>query len=326
MKSITKFLSNPKSILPIFAIVALAGTFFLWQHVGVAPTVPSLLTNSSPGVTISDGGNIALSFQKSGRIESVFVKEGDRVKTGATLARLSAPDALGLVNQARGALDLARAQYASLNVEYANTKKQQDLIVENAYKTLLSGGLEGVPSKQDLNIPVITGNYICGKEGSYILKPYRSNDKDSGFSANFSGLESGTIPVKYDSPVPLGNCGLEIKFTHAEAFSSNTVWTVAIPNTKGSVYVANKNAYDLAVTNRTKVLDDLLAKIGSTSGASVARAQVEAAEGAYQAALGAYQNNVIIAPTSGTVTFVDPNLKVGQSATGGKPVISISNQ
>jgi multidrug efflux pump subunit AcrA (membrane-fusion protein) len=326
MKSIKKLLSNPKSVLPVFAILVLAGTFFLWQHVGVAPTVPNSLTNGNPGVTFSDGGNISLSFQKSGRVESVFVKEGDRVKAGATLARLSAPDALGLVNQARGALDLARAQYASLNVEYANTKKQQDLLVANAYKTLLSGGLEGVPNKQDLNVPVISGNYTCGKEGSYILKAYRSSDKDSGFSANFSGLESGTIPVKYDSPIPLGNCGLEIKFTHAEAFSTNTVWTIAIPNTKGSVYVANKNAYDLAVANRTKTLDDLLVRIGSTSGSSVARAQVEAAEGAYQAALGAYQNNVILAPTSGTVTFIDANLKVGQSVTAGKPVINISQE
>jgi multidrug efflux pump subunit AcrA (membrane-fusion protein) len=326
MKSVTQFLSQPKSALPIFAILILGGTFFAWRHIGNAPVVPLALNTTNSNFIITPDGNISLSFPKGGRVQEVNVKEGDRVRKGQVLARLSAPDSLGLVSQAKGALDLARAQYASLNVEYGNTEKQQNILVANAYRTLLSSGLEGVPNNQDTNVPVITGTYTCNKEGSYMLKPYRSSDRDSGYSLKYTGLESGVAPVKYDVPVPLGTCGLQIKFTQNDSFNSQTIWTIEIPNTKSSVYLTNKNAYDLAVTNRKKILDDLLAKVGSTNEGSVAKAQITAAEGAYQAALGAYQNNVITSPINGTVTFIDQNLKIGQTALASKPVISISQK
>lgn len=327
MKKIIRLLSQPKTLIPVFAILVAALTFYGFQNLGKAPTLPSnIQAIGSKDITINNG-NISLSFPKSGRLEAVLVKEGDNIKEGQVLAKLSAPDALGGVNQAKGALDLARAQFASLNVEYANTQKQQDLLVANARKTLLSAGLEGVPNNQDVNLPVITGTYNCDKEGSYILKPYRSGDKDSGYTFNYSGLENGIAPVKYDNPVALGTCGLQIKFTQNDTFNSQTIWTIAIPNTKSSVYLNNKSAYDLAVSNREKILADLISKVGTNVGAgSVAEAQIKAAEGAYQAALGAYQNNVITSPVNGVATFVDANLKVGQSVVANKPVISISQQ
>ncbi|MES2315716.1 MAG: biotin/lipoyl-binding protein [Patescibacteria group bacterium] len=327
MKKIIQLLSQPKTLIPIFAVLVAALTFYGFQNLGKAPKVPAQIESATYGNSIANDGNISLSFPKSGRLEAVLVKEGDAVKPGQVLARLSAGDALGAVNQAKGALDLARAQFASLNVEYANTQKQQDLLVANARKTLLSSGLEGTPNNQDVNLPVITGTYNCDKEGSYILKSYRSADRDSGYTFNYSGLESGIAPVKYDTPVALGTCGLQIKFTQNDTFNSQTIWTIAIPNTKSSVYLTNKNAYDLAVSNREKILADLISKVGTNPGAdSVAEAQIKAAEGAYQAAWGAYQNNVITSPVNGVATFVDANLKVGQSVVANKPVISISQQ
>ncbi|MBY0376568.1 biotin/lipoyl-binding protein [Patescibacteria group bacterium] len=327
-KHIHKALSKPKSFLPIFGVIVIVLTIFTFMRIGRLPVVPESIQNTNNnGVAIS-GDNVSLSFAKTGRLAEVLVKTGDSVKAGTTLARLSATDAEGLVTQAKGALDLARAQYAALKSQYATTKAQQDIIVKNAYRTLLSAGLEGVPDRQDPNTPIISGTYTCDKEGSYILKPYSSADGDTGFSMNFSGLESGFAPVKFDNAVPLGNCGLQIKFNNNSNFRALTVWTINIPNTKSSVYLQNKNAYDLAVTNRDKILSDLANNISSsdTSEQGVAKAQVDAAEGAYQAALGAYQNNLIVAPIDGVVTFVDSNLKVGQSVTSGKAVISISQK
>lgn len=88
--------------------------------------------------------------------------------------------------------------------------------------------------------------------------------------------------------------------------------------------MANKNAYDLAVTTREKVLSDLATTIGEGETNSVARAQVEAAKGAYEAALGAYQSNLIVAPFDGTITFIDKDLKDGQSVVANKTVISVT--
>ena len=322
-----KFLSKPKIIIPIFAIIVFFITYLYYGKIGNPPTIASNLDseNTSNVLQINGDKDVSLSFSKNGKIQSVLVKAGDNVKKGETLATLSAPDAEGNIAQAKGTLDLAEAKYASLNTQYANTKKQQDLLVENAYRTLLSSSLEGVPSTQDVNIPIISGTYSCDKEGSYILKPYPSSDSDSGYSAHFSGLESGIISIKYDSPVTLGNCGLQIKFNHNNAFDPNTVWTINIPNTKSSIYLINKNAYDLAISTRENVLDDLATEIGMNSnGMSVAKAEIDAARGAYQAAVGVYENNLIISPINGTVTFIDSNLKVGQSAVAGKSVINIS--
>ncbi len=327
-KHISHFLSKPKIAIVVFGVLGLIVVSLAYNHVGTAPIIPStIMVPITSSTAPADASNVSLGFTQGGNLAAISVVYGDTVYKGQILAKLSAPQAEGAVQQAKGALDLAEAQYASLNNQYSTTKKQQDTLVDNAYRTLLSSGLEAVPNKQDTNTAVISGTYTCGKEGSYILKPYASGDSDSGYSINFSGLETGLIGVKYDTPVALGNCGLQIKFLKTDTFNQFTTWTIAIPNTKSAVYLANKNAYDLAVNNREKILTDLALTIGTdTASNSVAKAQIDVARGAYQTALGAYQNTLIVSPIDGIVTFVDKDLKVGQSVTANKPVISISAQ
>lgn len=327
MKKFQNYLSKPIHSISIAALIIIITGGYMFTRIGTAPTVPLSLQTDSAHDTITSGSTVSLSFAQSGRVQDISVKEGDVVTKGQILARLSAPQAEGAVTQAKGALELAQAQYSSLNSQYKTTKEQQDTLVKNAYATLLSSGLEATGSIQDPNVPVISGTYTCGKEGKYVLEPYVSNDSDTGFSVRFAGIEEGNFGVKFSNPVPMGACGLQVKFNHVTNFNPYVTWTVSIPNTKSSLYLANKNAYDLAINTREKVLTDLATTIGQNNGGdSVAKAQITAAEGAYQAALGAYQNNVITSPVSGVVTFVDANLKVGQSATASKSVISITAQ
>ena len=319
-----KVLSQPKIVISVFTVLGIIVLAFAYRFVGKAPIV-----NINPKVenssVVASGSNINLSFPKSGRIKEVSVQNGQKVSKGQILAKLSAPDSEGAVSQAKGALELAEAQYSSLNSQYASTKKQQDLIVNNAYKALLSNGLEAIPDDQTSNQVTISGSYTCGKEGSYTIKPYRSGDSDTGYSFEYKGLENGTSSVKYKNSVPLGECGLQIKWAETTSFDSFIEWTINIPNKKSSTYLTYKNAYDLAVETREKVLSDLAFTIGNENNeTSVAKAQVNASRGAYEAALGAYENNLIIAPVNGIVNFVDENLKVGQSATPSKNVISIT--
>lgn len=323
-EKILKILSKPKVVISFAIFMGVLVVVFGYGKVGKAPVV-SMLTTGNEEVSTNPGDVINLSFLKSGRIAQVLVKEGQEVKKGEMLVKLSAPDQEGALLQAKSSLDLAQAQFASLNNQYANTEKQQDLIVQNAYQVLLSSGLEGVPDTQTPNVPpVISGTYTCGKEGAYLIKPYRSGDGDSGYSFNYSGIESGVASVKFTNAVPFGNCGLQIRFNETN-FEGNINWTISIPNTKSSTYLTNKNAYELAKETRSKVLDELLTNIGKTdTGTSVAKATVEAARGAYQAALGAYQNNLIVAPVDGVVNFVDKNIVEGQSVTAGKNVISLT--
>jgi len=320
---IIKILSKPKVTIPTFAIIAIMILAYSFNRVGRAPIV-----NISPDINkiaISSSLNVInLSFPKGGRLEQVSVVNGQSVVKGEVLAKLVSTDVEGTVAAAKGALELAEAQYSSLNLQYKNTKSQQDLIVKNAYQTLLSSGLEGTPSVQDANIPIISGTYSCDKEGTYEVDPYSSGDTDTGVSFDYKGLESGNASVKYNNAVALGNCGLQIKFNKVNSFNPNTKWTIDIPNTKSAVYLMNKNAYELALETRDKVLSELSKTIGTDTGdTSVAKAAVNAARGSYEAALGAYANNIIVAPENGVISFVDKDLKVGQSVVANKNIISI---
>jgi multidrug efflux pump subunit AcrA (membrane-fusion protein) len=327
MKSI---FNTPKVLIPVVAVIALIGGVFAFRSVGKAPvvTLPTVQQVDTLGtvITNSSDNTVDLAFPKAGRVATVSVKTGDHVSAGQTLATLDAGDALGAVTQAKGALELAEAQYASTDVQYGNAKKQQDVLVQNALRTLRSSGLVATPTVQDdSHVPVVSGTYTCDAEGSYEIDPY-SSGANSGFSFTYSGLEKGSGVVTFNTPQPLGSCGLFVQFS--QGFSGATKWTIDIPNTKSANYVTNKNNYDLAVTTREQVLSQFAANLGQngSSAAATAKAAIDSARGVYQAALGAYKNNVIVAPIAGTVSFVDADLKPGQSVTQNKTVISITTK
>lgn len=327
----TSFIHKPALVIPVAIVIAAVGGFFLYRSIGNAPVVSipaaaSTTSGQAPAsgtiVTSSSDNQFDLAFPQGGRVATVSVKVGDHVTKGQVLASLDSGSALGAVNQAKGALELAEAQYASADVQYANAKKQQDVLVQNAYRTMLSGGLVATPSVQDdSHVPTISGTYTCSEEGVYNIDPYPSN-ANSGFSFTYTGLEHGSGTVTYNTPQALGSCGLFVTFN--QGFSGATKWTISIPNTKSSVYITNKNAYDLAVTTRDQVLSQYEANLSANSKANTAKAAVDAAQGTYQSAMAAYQNDLITAPIAGTVSFVDSDLKTGQSVTANKAVISIT--
>jgi multidrug efflux pump subunit AcrA (membrane-fusion protein) len=335
MKSI---LSKPLLVTVIAFIVAAAAGFMILPAIGKAPVIsPSLASQAASGAaqasasatgttTASAGSSIQLSFSATGRVATVNVAQGAAVKKGDILATLDASVASAAVSQAKAALDLARAQYASLNLQYANAKTQQDTLVNNAYATLLSSGLEArsIGVIDESHNPTISGTYTCGKEGSYQVDVYGSG-ADSGYGFNVHGLEGGNGKVTYGAPQALGTCGLYITFV--PGFSGADKWTIDIPNTHAPSYQANKNAYDLAVSTRAQTLSQLSASVGQNSAApdaNTAGAAISQAEAAYQSAQAQYANNIITAPADGTVSFVDTTLKVGQSVSANQRVITIT--
>ncbi len=332
-----QILNKPKVVIPVVAAIAVVVGVIAYVEIGRVPAA----IEADRFVADSTNPNqysVDLAFPKGGRIATVNVKVGDQIKKGETMASLEAGDALGLVTQTRGALNLARAQYASLDVQYSNAKKQQDVLVQTALNTLLSSDLTAVAEEVTTatgrhvlhdagQTPTISGTYTCGKEGEYRITPYRtgSSGTQTGYNFKFTGLETGSGIVDFYSPQALGSCGLYIQFP-AEYSASNVVWVVSIPNALSSDYVKNKNVYDLAVATRDQVLNQYQANLGRSSAANTAQASIDAAEGAYQAALGAYNNTLIVAPTDGTVSYVDSDLKVGQSVTANKTVITITQK
>jgi multidrug resistance efflux pump len=328
-KTFLKLLAKPRVVISIALIVAIVIGAVSYRFVGQNPTVAlSSGSNIIASVAESTDDSVNLAFSKTGRLETLSIMARDFVKKGDVLATLDAGDSLGAVNQAKGALELAKAQYASMDVQYTNAKKQQDVLVANAYRTLLSSNLVAVVKDSSSEVdksqtPQVSGTYTCDKEGSYEIDPY-SSQVSSGFSFTFKGLEEGMGNVLYYTSQPLGSCGLFVQFP-VGYYSGFVKWMIEIPNTRSSSYVANKNAYDLALATRDQVLKQFEANLGTNGSfnANIAQAAVDSAQGAYEIALAAYRNNLIIAPMDGTVTFVDSNLKVGQLVSANKTVITI---
>ncbi len=71
--------------------------------------------------------------------------------------------------------------------------------------------------------------------------------------------------IARSAPVPLGTKGLFVQFS-GTANSADT-WTVSTPNTQASNYLANSNAYQTALQNRTQAVSTAQTAIDSASSA-----------------------------------------------------------
>jgi multidrug efflux pump subunit AcrA (membrane-fusion protein) len=316
---------------------------------GISALAPATISTDK-----SASKDLTLAFLVGGKIKSVSVKIGDVVKAGNVLASLDAENAVGAVNQAKGAYDTAEANYqkvingatgttvdvakAAVNTTQVNLDeitKQQEVLVENAHRTLLNSFpmAQIVSDYSGNDAPTVSGTYECDKEGSYDLKTYGSS---SGISVNYSGLEKGTLLLT-DVPRPLGNCGLFLSFDKNKQLFSGLEFNIQIPNTNASNYDANNNAYQSALQTKEQAIAAAQAALDQANvslesvvaGArpedvAAAQAQVESTQGALQIAESAYNNTIITAPANGTITNV--SITAGQIATPGTPAIELLSE
>lgn len=246
MKSVQEVWNTYKSNKKVWALI---GVLIV---VGIVIAVKHKDAGPATGITTVRVGNVVdsvvlsgrtqsasavnLGFAGQGRVNRVLVKEGDKVSQGQLLASIDTSDL-----------------YAS---DVAKITREQDALVANAYRNLISGNLEAV--SDDLNAretpPVITGVY-SGDEGDYHVHVYGSNAA-SGASFEVSGLEHGfNQPVAPGISVPLGSRGLYIQFPPGFSYIK-TDWTISIPNKRATMYAAYLNAYESAKATRERVVTD----------------------------------------------------------------------
>lgn len=301
--------------------------------------------------------DLSLSFSKGGTVRDVLVQVGDKVKKGDILANLDQGQVLSSLTQARAGVLSAQARYdktfqgssneeirlAEVSLENAgraleNTKKEQDLLVANAYSVLLNSSLEAVPENETFTTytpPVIGGSYVLGKEGDLKIKIYNSSG-GSGLAFSLSGIATGSGGMNYNFPQPLANTGLTIKMPTESTLNLTTDWVVKIPNTKSSNYLVNMNAYQNALKSRDVAISsaeslvsqrkaelDLKKAKARPADLNIASADVLNAQALLQSAQSAYEETVIRAPASGTVTKVD--IKYGEIAQAFAPVVILQD-
>jgi HlyD family secretion protein len=295
--------------------------------------------------------DLDLSFNTSGVVKRLYVAVGNSVKEGTILATLDQGSSFASLTQARGALDAANARLKrtlegasteevtltrialdNAKRDYENSKLSQENLVSNAYNAMLNSTLEATTENgtNDTTLPTISGTYNLGKEGRITISMYTSGN---GEYFNISGLFSGNGVVSNTVAQPIGNSGLYIKFPSG---SSTKTWVIDIPNKRAANYLVNSNAYQTALRTRESALltaqslidqrtAELTLKQASArdSDIDLARADIVAAQGQVQAAEARYNDTIIRAPASGTVTRID--IKLGELAQAQKPVIVLQD-
>ena len=353
-QKIKQFISSPKHaviITLIFAITA-GGLFSYIQNKNRAEIFSKDIPTTQTETITNNQRNLTLAFLASGRIKNVNVKIGDTVKTGEVLASLDSQNALGAVNQAKGAYTAAQNNYEKLlngtsdtdvkiakvtltnaKNNYSNIVLQQKTLVANALSNLHNAGITALPTASNVNVtssPIISGTYNSDEEGSYTITV---NPVQDGYYFTYTGLETGTGKSN-TLAVPLGTRGLLIQFPFNFISNSNNVWVISIPNTQSPSYLANYNAYQTALQNQSQavaaaqgLVDSAQANLDQkvagtrTEDLKIAEAQVESTQGALQIAEGNYNNTIITAPFDGTITNV--SIAEGQIASPNVPAIGL---
>jgi multidrug efflux pump subunit AcrA (membrane-fusion protein) len=273
-----------------------------------------------------------------GVVTGVFVEEGDVVEKGEILASLSAEEVVAEKYEVTNTLAKAIAEYELLlggprdesvlvaeskvekaAAELVRLSEAEDVKVRNAWLALLRSNLEAASTdiNEEATPPLITGTYNCEVEGRYKLEVY-SSKAQSGYSYRLSGLEeSGGATISTDQPAPLGECGLYAQFSEVERYHNST-WVIEIPNQRSFEYTTLKNAFDLAVSERDKVIvggTNALVLAEREAGLSIADsraeeiraglAKVEEARARLSAVNARLAYRSIVAPFSGVITHLD---------------------
>lgn len=384
LDKISAWSKNNRKLIWGIAVFAIATTIFIifqnnnqanYTHYQVSKTdvIDAVeLTGSVSAVDRAD-----LSFESSGQITEVLVDEGDMVNRGDILARLDAGSLLGEYNRALGSIASAQANVtasiATLEQAEANldsvrasnsgsittikaardnlekVTNEQDQLVTNARRALLTSDLEGYPIDASRNLPElpVTGNYLLDTEGSIILDFYRSG-AGSGYSARFSGLDSGVITFSaYGLPVALGDTGLYVSLPETNLNYTFTDFEITIPNTRSSTYQTLVNNLDQARESRDRAIAaaenelnrlqsqesngasltsaaERQALAGITSaqaGVAAARASLTQANAAAQVIQAQLSDRILRAPFSGMIARED--LQVGETITTGQKAMTL---
>ena len=322
-KKLIEFVKNNKikSIIILIIIVTIGG-YFVFHRAPVYQLIS--VENGSITESVSLTGNtipaqsVSLSFGNSGTVAHVYSDLGKKVYSGQVLAELNTSDLVAQLHNAQAGLTIAKQKASSSKNNVDNVTAQQNTLVKTAYQNLLNSTIEATPSdnSKDYVSPVISGNYTLGKEGTIKLHYYYSS---GGISFEASGLTRGNGLNNSINSQPIGDSGLYIKSTLNNISTED--WVIEIPNKKAANYLANYNAYQLALENRDKAIADAKASVGDTNDSSVAEAGIIQAQANVDMILAKIQNSKIIAPISGTVTVFD--VKIGQTASPSVPLVSI---
>jgi HlyD family secretion protein len=305
----------------------------------------------STGQVVS-GVDLNLSFQGSGIVRSISVKEGDKVYQGQILASLNQSSALAVLTSARGSLVQAQAAYDKL----LNGASQSDVqALENAVsaaKVNLSSAYNN--SLSTLNsaytaiynaystVTTLQNNYFSttdqpsisvqenkGYMGDNLAKARISIDKANSAGETdlaISNLSNYLISTFNSLQIIRDQCDQGGYYSKVSATDKTSIDTqkTAVSTAMTSVNTLQNSVASYKAALKT-AQDNLSAKQEKPRQEDIdsAKGMVLSAQGQVDSAQTALNNLIIVAPLSGTITQVDA--KVGELATPSKEVMVLQD-
>ncbi len=304
---------------------------------------------------VVSGIDLKLSFQGSGVVRQVLVKEGDQVYAGKLLAALDTAGARASLTTAQGSLAQANANYDKLlagastedvkTIENTVVSAQQDLdssyassinTLNDAY-TKMYNALATVVTLQNDYFGTADQEGIRVQESRAVIansvnisKSYLDIAKANLTPANAESAISHIVTALNDTSDALrivrDMCDQGIYYSRVSATDRTSIDTqrtyinTALTNTTAAQ--DSILGYKIALL---KAQDQLAYKKAPPRQADIdaAIAQVTSAQGQVDAARATLNNLLLMAPASGTITLVDA--KVGQQASAGSVVIGLQN-
>jgi len=300
----------------------------------------------------------SLSFRSSGLVSEVLVEEGQQVKAGQVLARLDSIELEASVQQAKAAVEIARAQLARLEagprpVELASAEVAADVARENvqAAELAVEVARTNVIAAQSA-VSVAQASLAQVKAGPTAdelevarqsvemakaqLYAYQGQRDAVGGGRDKLGYQSGAYEAA-EGQVMAGEWAVSIAELQERILAAGArpeqiaVAQAQVGQAQAAVEVAQaqaRAAQQQVAIGRQQVRQaqaqvDLLKAPARQEDLAAARARLAQAEAALQGAEAALDRTLLVAPLAGTVTQVD--LRVGEQVMMGAPVIVLGD-
>lgn len=285
-----------KRMLTIIAagILALAfGGFWLMDG---ASSSGSILTGGNTYTATIEGTEIDVAFKIPGKLAKVYIEEGDQVKPGQLLAELESKELAAQLEQARGAYQAAVAKVAQAEAAVKATR-------EGAWAQL-SKAQSGYAAKADAN----RKNVAMAKAALDAAQTAYDIAK-----ANWQRVQElyreGAVPKsKYEEA--------QMAYAKAEAELARARETFNLASGTAGQKEVEAAADDVALAQANLEQINLREK-----DVQAAKAAVEQARGALNAAQAMYENRMLYAPAGGIV--LTRNMEAGEMVAAGLPFATL---
>lgn len=350
---IPKFLKKKRNIwiIAIIVVLIIAGWFIFGRGKANNSIQTGFVTKQNLEATVLTTGQVVsstdldLSFQGSGVVRKVLVKEGDKVYQGQLLAYLDQSSALASLTTAQGSFGQAKANYDKLlagasaeNIQtvqdsVAGAKQDLNNIYNGAVNTLNSA-YTAMFNAYTVSVS-ITNTYFSSVDQQGIAATDSKTDINDNMQKvkNFDNSDSAISQMIFalnntfnDLSIIRQQCELGIYYSKVSATDKTSLDTqkANINTSLASVTTLQHNiaSYKIALQ---KAEDQLaLTKAPPTQAEiDLAKAQMLSAQGQVDSAMAVLRNLSIVAPSSGIITQIDK--KVGEQATATTEVMILQD-